>query len=736
MVAVTVFVMSSNQHQNLSTAELLAQVSELKRENAELAGKVDDLELKIKELKDGMRAPQESAVYYKAKLDLLTVSADNFIKIYRDLVKQYKELNLDPGDFSGQDYALAFLKMGQQLSKMLARWSADHALLYRGSEKSGLDKSDENSSDESSEDTANGSFKNNRPSLKKAFKILAAITKIKDFQPGDKDSLEKAILELANLELKSGRRAKAGSAESHDRKTRARAADKPKTKKVKREANKKVEKCEKCGCKDLEKVGSLNELVRGLKDALFQIYDQECVILRCKDCNHIVICSPDDYDPPTIPTGSVGNSITIAAVVDEVRGVPENHANIELQRHFQIGNDTLPRTSDYWSENYGEPLATELHKAVLQSTVVMADETKISILQLQGSHQPKKEIRDNPKLLKEFLAQMRHTSFVQVIRTPDDVDHPIILYYLTNDRKVETVLALLSGGSFKFLVSDALSIYDAIVASLGVLRQSCLVHLRREILRVSNVEKLIPELEDLSEEEQGTRLIQAIKERDGTVLLAFALRAISRLYELESEARRLTKESYDAHLEKVKNVRIKVKECFDKLKLILQTFSNMYAEEKTTKSGKKRYVKKINCRFAKLAVYYLKHEAEFETFLLDGAECVPSHNNPTEGSVRALSVLRNACKFKVSVQGAKNTCTNFSIVQTAEECGIVDVEGYLRDYSRALYLYATSRFFEASIKSAAACIPTRPTFTIKDYIEGFDFEPWLPWNYLARTQQS
>ena len=32
-----------------------------------------------------------------------------------------------------------------------------------------------------------------------------------------------------------------------------------------------------------------------------------------------------------------------------------------------------------------------------------------------------------------------------------------------------------------------------------------------------------------------------------------------------------------------------------------------------------------------------------------------------------------------------------------------------------------------------AGIPNRPTFKIADYLEGFDFEYWPPWNYLKRT---
>lgn len=94
---------------------------------------------------------------------------------------------------------------------------------------------------------------------------------------------------------------------------------------------------------------------------------------------------PDNYDPPAIPTGHLGQSIVIRSIVDETHGMPENHANIDLQRNFQIGNDTLPRSKSYLTENIGEPMYKLLNSKLKDSPVVMADETLFPVLSFAAS---------------------------------------------------------------------------------------------------------------------------------------------------------------------------------------------------------------------------------------------------------------------------------------------------------------------------------------------------------------
>lgn len=243
------------------------------------------------------------------------------------------------------------------------------------------------------------------------------------------------------------------------------------------------------------------------------------------------------------------------------------------------------------------------------------------------------------------------------------------------------------------------------------------------------------DLEPLSDEERERKLEQAFKERDPTLALTCVLRGISRIYELETEACRLPGESYESHLAKVCDARQKQLEVYTWAMTVLSAVCTKFAEQHTSRSGKIRWVQAKAHRLAKLAVYVLNHKDQFGTFLQtgEGAAAVPSHNNPSEGSIRALIVLRKACNFKSSEYGIKHACINFSLVQTAEECGIANVERWLQDYSRAAYIYASRRFFRESIDGPMAGIPNRPTFKIADYLEGFDFEYWLPWNYLKRN---
>ena len=732
--------MSVPGNKNMTREEMLEMISRLEKENEKLQKQNERKDKEISALNKRVADEKENSYYKNNENGLLDLSVPHFISLTKDLFEQFKELGFNADDFIGRSYADIFQNIIEQLGLGFLRWAADRAMLYRSSEKSGLGSSDDQKvgnksiAEELNDVTKNGSLNLNRIRLSKAFKIISILADIEKVE--DKQSVEYAMVQLAGMGTESmPQTASRRAVEGHDRKLRARAALKPKLEKETHAPAVSAEVCDVCGSDKLTALGTISDLVRTATDQIYKTFDQQLVIKRC-ECGNIIIDIPAQYDPPVIPSGHLGQSIIINSVVDEAHGMPENHENIELQRNFQIGNDTLPRTKAYWSMNIGKPMFDKLHEALLEQKVVMADETEYPVLQLRGQHRIPKEIRDDEEKLKEFKEKLHSKNYVELIRTPPDVDAPIVLYFFTNNRKKSTIQILISGGKIEYLVSDALYVYDSFADELNLKRQSCLVHLRREILKKSHAGSLAEELEPLSNEALKNKLDQAFKEHDSDLARACVLRGIARIYELETKACRLCGESYEQHLRKVVDARQKEAEVFDWIFRVLKSVCMQFAEPRTTKSGKTVWVKSKEHRLSTLAVYVLNHEDRFSTFLRtdEGAAAVPSHNNPTEASIRALVVLRKASSFKSSEYGMQCTCINYSLVQTAEECGIADVAKWLREYSRALYLYAFRRYCRTMIEGPQAGIPKRTTYKVHDYITGFDFEPWLPWNYVKRTQ--
>lgn len=340
-------------------SKLQRENSKLENNNKTLSNKIKKQEDKITRLDKLVAERKEVNDYEHNKNCLYEIALKHFIGTMSDLFQQFKELGFDAGDLIGRQYAEIFENIAVQINKGLSRWVADRAMLYHASEKSGLGSNNTSNEKEASANAINnGSLQGNRKGLGKSFEILGLLSKI--IKTEDKDSVEYAMLQLAKLgtepKIKSNSKRLISS---HDRKMRARAAIKPKIIKEEHAPSKEITICDECGSDKLRTVGTIAEIVKTATDQIYKTFDQKSIVQRCI-CGNIMIKVPDNYDPPAIPTGHLGQSIVIRSIVDETHGMPENHANIDLQRNFQIGNDTLPRSKSYLTENIEEPMYSSI----------------------------------------------------------------------------------------------------------------------------------------------------------------------------------------------------------------------------------------------------------------------------------------------------------------------------------------------------------------------------------------
>ena len=162
---------------------------------------------------------------------------------------------------------------------------------------------------------------------------------------------------------------------------------------------------------------------------------------------------------------------------------------------------------------------------------------------------------------------------------------------------------------------------------------------------------------------------------------------------------------------------------------VMQTLSEMYAK---IQGGK--YVKgSRNDQLSKAVTYYMNHRENFRLFLDDGK--IPLDTNAVESSIRAVAVLRKACDHKQSVEYTESLCTLMSLTETAKANGLDNVIEWLTEYSKAYYLHRADNTLTHEVNVNGRSLDSKLMAFNAGSEEGFDMEPWLPWNYKARSSK-
>lgn len=127
----------------------------------------------------------------------------------------------------------------------------------------------------------------------------------------------------------------------------------------------------------------------------------------------------------------------------------------------------------------------------------------------------------------------------------------------------------------------------------------------------------------------------------------------------------------------------------------------------------------------------MNHRENFRQFLDDAR--IPLDNNAMESSIRAVAVLRKACDHKQSVEYTESLCILMSLTETAKINGIDNVIEWLTEYAKAYCLHRASNTLTYEVNSNGRSLDSKLMAFNNGSEEGFNMEPWLPWNYKIRA---
>ena len=100
-----------------------------------------------------------------------------------------------------------------------------------------------------------------------------------------------------------------------------------------------------------------------------------------------------------------------------------------------------------------------------------------------------------------------------------------------------------------------------------------------------------------------------------------------------------------------------------------------------------------------------------------------------ERNNRAVAVLRNAINKMQGRQETERLCIWLSLKETAEANGINDPIKWLTRYVRAWYRYCAEKTLTKEVTDNGRSLNSKLMKFNPGASEGFDYEPWLHWNY-------
>lgn len=316
--------------------------------------------------------------------------------------------------------------------------------------------------------------------------------------------------------------------------------------------------------------------------------------------------------------------------------------------------------------------------------------------------------------------------------TADGAPQPATLYYYSPTRSAENIGKILSDYSFKTLVTDGYSGYKTIIKNRNldkaeterIRHQSCLVHLRRELLKVVLPSDLYKQLPDKSEEYVTQELQKQLLANTDGMKLHTALKAINAVFRIEAE-----KNAGLLNPEQARKAQAELIKYLDQM--MLEASKGLVTQKGTT------WVKTRNVPAAKPCVYYLNAREDFATFL--GSSEIPPCTNKVERAIRGVTILRKNSLHKHSANYMEAMCMALSIDATLRENGI-DPFKWLQKYSQALFKHMTAKGLSQVWKETgqrknkfSIRLPEKleeADKKINKYLpeklaEDFDMQPWL-----------
>ena len=253
--------------------------------------------------------------------------------------------------------------------------------------------------------------------------------------------------------------------------------------------------CPECGTV-MEEIGHDVRRTLVIVPAQVKVREEHFYTYACRKCE-----KENDHTPmkqagiPAVIPGSFSSPEAIAHIMTQkfVMYSPLYRQAQELQRSgIKLSRQTMSNWLLHAAEDWLKPIYDELHRRLIKSDVLHADETTLQVLQEPGKKAQSK-------------------SYMWLYRTSGDTDKPIVLYEYTPNRKPENAEKFLAG-FHGYLHADGYQGYHNLPAEISV--AGYMAHARR---------KLIEALEAIPEDKQNTCEAQT------------GLMFMQKLYDIEEE---------------------------------------------------------------------------------------------------------------------------------------------------------------------------------------------------------
>ena len=483
--------------------------------------------------------------------------------------------------------------------------------------------------------------------------------------------------------------------------------------------------CPHCGHSNLITGAEIKSTLRHFETSinklsqLIQLKSQHCY---CQTCGQaFCVCG---RDVPVKPGREMGQSVVVAAAELNAVGIPLNKVmQLLFMKDDQLGKDTLGRNLHDWLVDTGKPLMdTVLAELNTQHTMVM-DETVLPVLQSKG--QGVCEAPENEK--------PRQKDYIGVQCSAPGVDRQCVRYIYLGSRDNESIFAALQNARPSVLVTDGYVSYASYCKGLErPTPQCCLVPLRRLILDALAIPKMNKELFGDEVDKAVEKAKSHFTKGTSAFLLCSVLSAFSKIYGNEASLIQKDGESREEFLARVKKSRQSyAKPLMKNIDTILCELAKK--ETQTNSAGVFESADKTKQIGATVA-YYMNRRDSFHVFLEDPE--VPTDSNAVERAIRPLTVLRKATDFKQSRDRTESLCILMSLYETAKANNIRDIPAWLLACGRAYYLYRANRTLTRRMQEGLKAglnkdelLDARITSFTDDAGDGFDWTPYLPWNF-------
>lgn len=374
----------------------------------------------------------------------------------------------------------------------------------------------------------------------------------------------------------------------------------------------------------------------------------------------------------------------------------------------------------------GKVLSDAISDQLKTQSAVIMDETTSSVLQSQG--------RGNCGQTEDQL--FRKKDYLAVQTSGYGEDRRCVSFKYIGGRRKEDIEKALEGFDNEALVSDAYAVYDSYVRTKdSLVHQCCCVHLRRMLLDSISIPALNKALLETKGESDDliAGAIDKVKEgflkNEPAYFICSIIAAMQKVYGLEKWLKRRSDEGKTEWLERVRKCRSTTStELMDHV----DTMMKHLAKDFVVEGDSRRFKSKITQSTIGAAVaYYMNHRDNFRVFLSN--PLVEPDSSSAERCIRSVAVLRKACDFKQSIEYMDSLCVYFTLVETAKMHGFnaaMTME-WLQDFGRTYYLHRANATLTHEVNNRGRRLDIKLMGFTPESAEGFDVEPWLPWNYLA-----